>query len=75
MFTKIKLTTEFVSEAKIYANDNYRSVEEQIEYWSGIGRVMEENPDLSFQCVQQILSAIRESREPSKLSEYKFTEK
>jgi hypothetical protein len=43
-------------------------VPKQIEYWSQIGKIAAENPDLSFTTIRDILIADRE--EP--IGEYKF---
>jgi hypothetical protein len=47
-------------------------VPKQIEYWSRIGKLAEENPDLPFSFIQETLLAIEESKDPQQLSDYQF---
>jgi len=58
--TSVNLPDELVKLAKRYAKVNHRSVPKQIEYWSKIGRTMEENPDLPYEFVCGILIAEEE---------------
>ncbi len=41
-----KLSETLVDQAKHYAVIEHRSVPKQIEYWSQIGKIAVENPDL-----------------------------
>lgn len=68
MSINVKLSEELVAQAKRYAQIQHRSVPKQIEYWSEIGRIAEENPDLPFSMIRDILLADQE--EP--VGEYKF---
>jgi hypothetical protein len=68
MSTAVKLADTLVDQAKRYANVSHRSVPKQIEYWSQIGRIAEENPDLPFSMIREILIADQE--EP--VGEYQF---
>jgi hypothetical protein len=68
MSINVKLSEELVAQAKRYAQIQHRSVPKQIEYWSQIGRIAEENPDLPFSVIRDILLADKE--EP--VGEYKF---
>jgi len=49
-----------VDQARRYATVQHRSVPKQIEYWSQIGKIAEENPDLSFALIRDILIADQE---------------
>ena len=69
--TTVNLTDEFVNEAKKYANVYSRSVPKQIEYWSKIGRIAEENPDLPVEFIKDILMGLEEIKN-GEVSEYKF---
>ncbi|HCE5244025.1 TPA: hypothetical protein NG505_000383 [Vibrio parahaemolyticus] len=60
MATSIRLDDDFVSDVKIHADVEKRSVPKQIEYWAKIGKVMTENPDLPFSFVQDALLASEE---------------
>lgn len=60
MPTTIKLSDELINEARRYGDIYSRSAPKQIEYWSKIGKIMEENPSLPYNFVKQILLAQRE---------------
>ena len=68
MLVNVKLSGELVAEAKRYGHVYHRSLPKQIEYWSRIGKIAEENPDLSYSLIQKILLA----REETDLEEYPF---
>jgi len=68
MSVNVKLSKDLVTQAKRYAQIQHRSVPKQIEYWSKIGRIAEENPNLPFSMIRDILFADQE--EP--IGEYKF---
>ncbi|MBK6616943.1 MAG: hypothetical protein IPG31_00705 [Nitrosomonas sp.] len=68
MSVNVKLSENLIAQAKRYAQIEHRSVPKQIEYWSQIGRIAEENPDLPFSVIRDILLADQE--EP--VGEYKF---
>ncbi len=71
MATAIKLSTNFTTETKPYAEAMHRSVPKQIEYWARIGKIVEENPDLPFSMIQDILIGIEEVK-VGKYSKYTF---
>ena len=71
MAQSIKLSTEILEQAKRYSSIYNRSVPKQIEFWAKIGRIAEENPDLSYNFIKSILLAKSES-ETEELSEYTF---
>jgi hypothetical protein len=68
----IKLSDEIINDAKKYAGIYNRSLPKQIEYWAKIGKISEENPDLSHNFIKDILMAISE-KENGEVSEYKFS--
>ncbi len=68
--TTVNLSDELVEQAKKYANVYSRSTPKQIEYWAKIGKLAEENPDLPFEFMQEILLALEET-EPG--TPFKFT--
>lgn len=57
MATSIRLDDDFVSDVKVYADAASRSIPKQIEHWARIGRIAEDNPDLPFSFIQEILIA------------------
>jgi hypothetical protein len=60
MSINVKLSEQLVNEAKSHAQVQHRSVPKQIEYWSRIGKIAEENPDLPFFMIRDILIADQE---------------
>jgi hypothetical protein len=61
MPTTIKLSDDLINEAKRYAALYSRSTPKQIEYWSRIGKIVEENPDLPYRFIQDMLLAQQEA--------------
>ena len=68
MSVNVKLSENLVDQARRTAQVQHRSVPKQIEYWSQIGKIAEENPDLPFAMIRDILIADQE--EP--VGEYRF---
>jgi hypothetical protein len=60
MSVNVKLSEGLVEQAKIYAHIEHRSMPKQIEYWSQIGKIAQENPDLPFAMIRDILIADQE---------------
>ena len=56
----VKLSESLVAQAKIFGNIEHRSVPKQIEYWSQIGKIAQENPNLNFLMICEILVADQE---------------
>jgi hypothetical protein len=71
MATTIKLSDELVSEAKRYAAVYARSVPKQIEYWSRIGKIAEENPDMPYEFIKELLLA-KDEAENGETTPYVF---
>lgn len=67
--TSIRLDADFVEDVKAYADAQSRSVPKQIEYWAKIGRIAEDNPDLPFSLINEILLAKSEI-ENGRLTKY-----
>jgi hypothetical protein len=51
----VKLSDELVKQARQYGEVYQRSIPKQIEYWSRIGKILEENPDLPYSFVKDVL--------------------
>lgn len=60
MATSVRLDDIFIEEAQIYAEAAKRSVPKQIEHWAEIGRVVEDNPDLTYEFIKDALLATAE---------------
>ncbi|MCK5296179.1 MAG: ParD-like family protein [Alphaproteobacteria bacterium] len=68
MSVAVKLSDEVVKEAKRYADVYSRSVPKQIEYWTRIGKIVEENPDLPYNFIKETLLSLEEDD----VEEYRF---
>ncbi|MBU1107646.1 MAG: ParD-like family protein [Candidatus Riflebacteria bacterium] len=71
MSVAVKISDELISEARIYSRVNHRSLTGQIEFWAKIGKCIEENPDLSFSEIKEMLLGLEELKE-GKGTEYIF---
>jgi transcription elongation factor GreA-like protein len=71
MAKTVKLSDSIFLEAKIISKVLNRSIAGQIEYWAKIGRIVEENPDLTYEFIKNILIA-QEEVEAGKVSSYSF---
>lgn len=60
MASAVTLSDEIVAQAKIAAEASGRSVEEQIEHWIKIGKVVEANSDLTYEFIKDILQGMHE---------------
>jgi len=67
----IKLSDAIFNEAYKYAKVENRSIPKQIEYWSRIGKIAEENPELNYSMIKQILLSLQDIKADSVL-EYKL---
>ncbi len=70
----VKLSDELTTQAKRYANMGNRSIPKQIEHWSQIGRIAEDNPDLPYSFIKNILFALDETNH-GEITEYSFKAK
>jgi len=68
MSVNVKLRKKLVDLARQQGAVEGRSVPKQIEYWSQIGRIATENPDLPFSVIREILIADQEET----VDEYKI---
>jgi hypothetical protein len=71
MTTAVRVSGELVKEAKIYSKIDKRSITGQIEHWARIGKCAEENPDLTYGLIKEILIGVAEL-DQGEFSEYKF---
>jgi hypothetical protein len=74
MATAVKLSESIVSDAKIMSKAFNRSVAGQIEYWARIGKIVEENPDLTYEFIKNILISQQEAK-AKRLEPYTFDKK
>lgn len=71
MATAIRISDRLVNEAKLMSKIENRSLTRQIEYWARIGKIAEENPDMPYQLIREILIGTEEINS-GEVSEYKF---
>ena len=71
MATAVKLSENIVCEAKIISKVLNRSIAGQIEHWAKIGRIAEENPDLTYELIKNILISQQEAK-ANNLEPYRF---
>ncbi len=71
MATAVRVSDSLLREARLVSSVEKRSVTGQIEYWARIGKCAEENPDLTFHLIKDILFGLEEL-EQGEVSEYKF---
>jgi hypothetical protein len=71
MATAVRITDELIREAKIFSKIDKRSLTGQIEHWARIGKCAEENPDMTYSMIKEILVGLAEL-EQGESSEYKF---
>jgi hypothetical protein len=74
MASAVKLSNEMIADAQIASKVFNRSVAGQIEYWAKIGKIAEENPDLTCEMIKNILMAQQEAL-AGKVENYVFGKK
>ena len=60
MSINVKLSDALIEQARVYGHTEHRSAPKQIECWSEIGKIAQENPDLPFSMIREILIADQE---------------
>lgn len=60
MAMAIRISEDLVGEAKKYSKIDHRSLTGQIEHWASIGKCAEENSDLTYSLIKEILIGIEE---------------
>lgn len=71
MATAVRISEKLFSEAKKISRIDHRSLTGQIEHWALMGKCAEENPDLTYSLIKEILIGMEELEHGEK-SEYKF---
>jgi hypothetical protein len=71
MATAVRISEELVNDAKKFSRIDHRSLTGQIEHWARMGKCAEENPDLTFSLIKDILIGVEEFEQGEK-SEYRF---
>lgn len=73
MARAVKLSERLVLKATMRAKIVNRSTTGQIEYWANIGQIAEDNPDLPYSFIKDILIASEEVK-AKQLESYQFDE-
>ncbi len=71
MATAVRVSDNLVNDARKYSKIDHRSLTGQIEHWAIIGKCAEENPDLTYELIKEILIGIEELDRGEK-SDYQF---
>jgi len=71
MTTAVRVSENLVREARLLSVVENRSLTGQIEHWARVGKCVEENPDLTYRLIKDILVGIEEL-EQGESSEYQF---
>jgi hypothetical protein len=71
MSAAVRVSDKLIRDAKLHSKVDNRSVTGQIEHWAKIGKCAEENPDLTYNLIKEILIGLEEL-EQGEYSEYKF---
>ncbi|MBI5676579.1 MAG: hypothetical protein HZC48_12290 [Nitrospirae bacterium] len=71
MATAVRVSEKLVNDAKKFSRIDHRSLTGQIEHWARIGKCAEENPELTYSLIKEILIGIEELEHGEK-SQYKF---
>lgn len=73
MATAVRISDSLVKKARSRSRALKRSLAGQIEYWAIIGEIAEDNPDLPFSFIQNILIGLEEIKN-GEISSYVFEE-
>lgn len=71
MTTAVQISDKLLREAMLLSTVDNRSATDQIEHWAKIGKCAEENPDLTYGLIKEILVGIEEL-DQGEFSEYQF---
>ncbi len=71
MPSHVQLSEKIIAEARISSKVFSRSLSAQIEHWAKIGKLVEENPDLTYEFMRDILISLKEM-EAGRLEPYEF---
>jgi hypothetical protein len=71
MTSAVRVSENLVKEARLMSAVDNRSVTGQIEHWARIGKCAEENPDLTYRIIKDILVGMEELDQGAS-SEYEF---
>ena len=73
MSVAIRISDPLANKARSRSRALHRSLAGQIEYWAEMGKILEDNPDLSFAFVQEIIIG-KEEVKAGDLTPYQFND-
>jgi hypothetical protein len=56
----VRISDKLVNDAKVQSKVDNRSLTGQIEYWAKIGKIAEENPDIPYTLLKDILIGLEQ---------------
>ncbi len=71
MATAVRISDNLLKDVRKYSKVDHRSLTGQIEHWARIGKCAEENPDLTYELIKEMLIGIEELNQGDR-EEYKF---
>jgi hypothetical protein len=71
MTTAVRVSENLVREARLSSAVDNRSITGQIEHWARVGKCAEDNPELTYRLVKEILIGVEEL-DQGESSEYQF---
>jgi hypothetical protein len=71
MAVAVRVSEELAKSARKTSKIEHRSLTGQIEHWAMIGKCAEENPDLTYDLIKEILIGLQEL-EDGDVTEYQF---
>jgi|WetSurMetagenome_2_1015567.scaffolds.fasta_scaffold05806_8 hypothetical protein len=60
MQTSITISDDLLNATRQQAKASHRSVDEQLQHWLTIGKIAEENPELPFEFIKNVLLSKKE---------------
>ena len=60
MSIAVRISDKLIKDAKIQSKVENRSLTGQIEFWAKIGKIAEENPDLPYSFIKEILIGLEQ---------------
>jgi hypothetical protein len=73
MPSAVRISDELIKKARSRSRALKRSVAGQIEFWAKIGEIAEDNPDLPYSFIQDILIGLEETKDGD-VTQYIFGE-
>lgn len=69
--TAVKIDNEILADAKAYGEAESRSTAKQVAHWARIGKIAQDNPDLTYEDITEILLGMAQAK-AGMTTPYKF---